>query len=208
MTKHIHLHHDESPLKEAIVPPGEERPTPPSPTTAQAEPAQVDPVPVRPETSAPEADPQSQPETETEPGSAIKTDAKPDPESIREQILSEIQEQEALEEFRQTRPDMWLQVMRLGHLLELQEEFKQEIWPEGSCFLYASVPENQSFCVRRVLDVDLETCTVALNIYADEDLEEGTVLLPLESIAWFGFPKNAVRVGRKRLRGFTAILGD
>jgi hypothetical protein len=128
-------------------------------------------------------------------------------DSIRQQILSEIQEEEALEEFRQTRPDMWVQVLRIGRLLELQEDLEEEIWPEGSCFLHANTSAFQSFCVRKVLDVDLETCTVAVSIYGDEELEEGTVLLPLENLSWIGFPKNAVTVGRRRFRGFTAILG-
>ena len=195
MSKHIRVGQDQNPLKDALRPTLDTARQSGRPSSDEAA-----------ETSSTKEESAERPSGEETNTARIRRQA--DPETIREQIISEIQEQEALEEFRQNRPDMWVQVMRVGHLLELQEEFEEEIWPEGSCFLYASLPNNQSFCVRKILDVDLETCTVTLAIYADEDLDEGTILIPLEAIAWFGFPKNAVQVGRKRLRGFTApIIG-
>ncbi|MFW5830417.1 MAG: hypothetical protein ACOCXA_09175, partial [Planctomycetota bacterium] len=176
LNDHIHLHHSRESFEEVVPPP-----------RAQHRSSDADEARSPAKEAAGDEPKPEKADTATSGAAGTSSESKGDnqnPDTIREQILSEIQEQEALEEFRQNRPEMWLQVMRVGRMLELQEDLDDEIWPEGSCFLHANTVGFQSFCVRRVLDVDLETCTVALSIYGDEDLEDGTVLIPLEAISW------------------------
>lgn len=117
----------------------------------------------------------------------------PDQEQLlREQITAELQQQLALERFQKEQPELWLQASRLGSLMELQEQCEGAHFPPGSCFLYAAVPVYQCFPLRRVLNVDLDTCQTRLEIYGDGDLEEGTVTLPLETVSWYGCPQNAI----------------
>ncbi|TVR14848.1 MAG: hypothetical protein EA401_03695 [Planctomycetota bacterium] len=111
---------------------------------------------------------------------------------LREQITAELHQQLALERFQKEQPELWLQASRLGALMELQEQCQDAHFPPGSCFLYAAVPVYQCFPLRRILNVDLDTCQTQLEIYGDGDLEEGTVTLPLEAISWHGFPKDAI----------------
>ena len=98
-------------------------------------------------------------------------------------------------------PQMWAQAQRLGKLLSIQQGTDGREFPVGCCFLHAALPSVNSFCVRRVVEVDLEACTVTLAIHADEELAAGHVVLPLEAIGWLGFPDQAVGVG-VRFHGF------
>ncbi len=132
------------------------------------------------------------------------------PDDIRQQVISDYLEQEAIDEFKQVRPDMWLQVQRVGRILELQEQLHNEnpeeanVWPKGSCFIHTNTPTTSSFCVEQVLEIDLETCTTTVSIYAFEELVKGTVVLPLESISWIGFPENVNNIIGFTFKGFTA----
>ena len=76
--------------------------------------------------------------------------------------------------------------------MDLQGECESGEFPPGSCFIYANVPGYQNFAVKKFLGVDLDTCQTTIDIYGDNELEEGTIMLPLESISWYGFPKQAV----------------
>ena len=115
-----------------------------------------------------------------------------DHEALKAQISDELHQQLALERFQQERPELWIQVSRIGHLMDLQGECEHGEFPPGSCFIYANVPGYQNFAVKKVLGVDLDTCQTTIDIYGDNDLEEGTIMLPLEAISWYGFPKQAV----------------
>jgi hypothetical protein len=134
------------------------------------------------------------PQTDT-PGDSDKENNSPqhpEQEALRAEISAEFQHELAMERFQQEHPDLWIQVNRMGNLMELQEECENGLFPPGSCFIYANVPCYQNFAVKRVLGVDLDTCQTQLDIYGDSELEEGTVILPLESISWYGFPQNAI----------------
>jgi hypothetical protein len=43
--------------------------------------------------------------------------------------------------------------------------------------------------------VDLDAATIVCAIYGDDVLTAGHVILPMEAIAWFGFPETQVNVG-------------
>ena len=60
----------------------------------------------------------------------------------------------------------------------------------------------QTFALKRITGIDLDTCQVTLEIFGDEELEAGVVVLPLETIEWFGFPSKAVPIGI-HFEGFT-----
>ncbi len=122
----------------------------------------------------------------------------------REKLLAEFKRDLALERFQEERPQLWLQSQRVGKLIEIQNQLDNETFPEGSCFLHGNLVGSQSFCVKRITGIDLDTCQVTLEIYGDEDLEGGIVVLPLETIEWFGFPAKAVSMG-VHFQGFTSL---
>ena len=128
-----------------------------------------------------------------------------DPE-VREQILDEFREQAALEQFQKERPDLWLQVQRVGKLMEYQGNLEDQCYREGACFLHTGTPNYSCFSIRQVMEIDLDTCMVTLEIYSDHELDEGVIMLPLEAIAWFGFPANATPVDFT-FQGFTGLAG-
>ncbi len=120
----------------------------------------------------------------------------------RQKVLAELQRELALERFQSEKPQMWLQSQRLAKLVEIQERLEEEAFPEGSCFLHANTVGMHTFAVKRITGIDLDTCQVTLEIFGDEELEQGVVVLPLETIEWFGFPSKAVPIGI-HFEGFT-----
>lgn len=56
-----------------------------------------------------------------------------------------------------------------------------------------------------MIGVDLDTCQATIEIYGDEHLEAGVVMIPLEVIEWFGFPATAVSTGI-RFEGFEGSM--
>jgi hypothetical protein len=126
---------------------------------------------------------------------------------VKEEHYAEFQRQLALDKFREERPQMWLQHTRLMKLVEVQEELTDEVFPPGSCFLHANTVTIQAFCIRKVTGVDLDTCQVTVEIYGDEELEQGIAVIPLETIEWFGFPAKAVPIGI-HFEGFTGMRGQ
>ena len=120
----------------------------------------------------------------------------------RQKIVAELQRELALERFQSEKPQMWLQSQRVAKLVEIQETIEEECFPEGTCFLHASTVGMHAFAVRRITGIDLDTCQVTVEIYGDEELEQGVVVLPLESVEWFGFPSTAVPIGI-HFEGFT-----
>jgi hypothetical protein len=135
------------------------------------------------------------PNRRAKPGRRTAAPAKPRKPSRREQ---------ALERFRQANPQLWLQSQRVGRIIEIQQEIDGKAFPEGSCFVHANSVAASSFCLKRIQEVNLDTCQVTLEIYGDDNLESGIVVLPLESIEWFGFPSKAVPV-EIHFRGFTGL---
>jgi hypothetical protein len=125
--------------------------------------------------------------------------------AAKERYLAEFRRQLALERFQEERPQLWLQSKRVHKLVEIQEQLDEEKFPEGSCFLHANLVATQSFCVRKITGIDLDTCQVTVEIYHDEDTEGGIVVLPLETVEWYAFPAKAVAVGT-HFRGFTGSL--
>jgi hypothetical protein len=116
-------------------------------------------------------------------------------ERIRDKALSDFQRQLALEKFQEERPQLWLQSQRLAKLVEIQDQLADQTFAEGSCFLHANTVSVSSFCIKKVLGIDLDTCQATIEIYGDDHLEAGVVVLPLETIEWFGFPATAVSTG-------------
>lgn len=109
--------------------------------------------------------------------------------------------------WRKRNQGLWLQAQRLGKLIAIQTGLAGELFPPGCCFIHANVPSVTSFCVKRIVEVDLNAASLLLEIYGDEELEEGHVMLPLEAIGWFGFPAKAVPVGTV-FAGFTLPVGE
>lgn len=114
---------------------------------------------------------------------------------LKEAILDEFKQQQALDRFREEKPQLWMQSQRVGKLVDIQGQLDDGMFPEGSCFLHANTVTSHSFCVKRITGIDLDTCQVTMEIYGDEELEGGIVVLPLETIEWFGFPAKAVPIG-------------
>jgi|SRR5271154_6125003 len=114
---------------------------------------------------------------------------------IRDKALSEFQRQLALDKFKEERPQLWLQSQRLRKLVDIQDKLATQQFTEGSCFLHANTVSFSSFCIKRVIGVDLDTCQATIEIYGDEHLAAGVVMIPLEVIEWFGFPATAVSTG-------------
>ncbi len=125
---------------------------------------------------------------------------------IREQHLEEFRREAALDRFREEKPQLWLQYQRLLKLAGIQERLDGEVFPRGHCFLHSNTVSQTHFCVRRLTGIDLDTCQVTLEIYGDEELEDGIVVLPMETVEWFGFPATAVPVG-VHFQGFTGSVG-
>lgn len=123
-------------------------------------------------------------------------------DEVREAIISEFLEEAALEDFKQARPDLWMQVKRLNKVLELQDETEDQRFESGTCFIHTNTPDYQGFCVKRLIEIDLESCMVVFEIYGEDELRPGVVMLPLETIAWFGFPTEKVAMD-VHFRGFT-----
>jgi len=128
-------------------------------------------------------------------------------EQVREEVISEVRHQLALDKFQEERPQLWLQSQRMVKLVEVQAQMENEQFPEGSCFLHSSTVAFSSFCVKKIIGIDLDTCQVTVEIFGDEHLEAGVVVLPLESIEWFGFPAKAVSTGI-HFEGFTHHLAE
>jgi hypothetical protein len=113
---------------------------------------------------------------------------------------------QALAQFREERPQYWLNYLRLSRLVGIQGTLDGEVFPEGSCFLHANVSGSTSFCLKRIIGTDLGTCQVTAEIYGDDN-EEGVVILPLDTIEWFSFPTKAVPLGI-HFEGFTNPMGS
>jgi hypothetical protein len=128
-------------------------------------------------------------------------------EQSKEKHLEEFKRQLALERFQEERPQLWLQSQRVGKLVDIQAQLDHETFPEGSCFLHANLVGTQNFCVKKITGIDLDTCQVTLEIWGDEDVEGGIVVLPLETIEWFGFPAKAVSMG-VHFQGFTGAKSE
>lgn len=114
---------------------------------------------------------------------------------LREQIIEQYKQEVAIDRFREEKPQLWMQSQRVGKLVDIQGQLDGGQFPEGSCFLHANTVTSHSFCVKRITGIDLDTCQVTMEIYGDEELEGGIVVLPLETIEWFGFPAKAVPIG-------------
>lgn len=125
---------------------------------------------------------------------------------VRDEVIGEVKRQMALDRFQEERPQLWLQSQRVTKLVEVQNQLEDETFLEGSCFLHANTVGFATFCVKKVIGIDLDVCQVTIEIYGDEHLEAGVVVLPLETIEWFGFPARAVPTGI-HFQGFTGHLG-
>lgn len=88
-----------------------------------------------------------------------------------------------------------LQARRIGKLLAIQQNVPKQEFPPGVCFLHVNLPSTDSICVRSLVEIDLDACTVLVAIHGDQELESGHVILPLEGIGWIGFPDKQVPVG-------------
>jgi hypothetical protein len=127
-----------------------------------------------------------------------------DPSGLRgDAALAEYKRGEAMERFRKQQPQLWLQAQRLGRVLEIQNQVEGQVFPPGCCFLHANLVTVSHFCVRQVREVNLDTCQVTLDIHGDDNLEAGIVVIPLETVEWFGFPTRAVPTG-VHFQGFAA----
>ena len=124
---------------------------------------------------------------------------------VRDEVISDVKRQMALDRFQEERPQLWLQSQRVTKLVEVQNQLEDETFLEGSCFLHANTVAFSTFCVKKVIGIDLDVCQVTIEIYGDEHLEGGVVVLPLETIEWFGFPARAVPTGI-HFQGFTGHL--
>ncbi len=128
---------------------------------------------------------------------------RPRDETLKEKHLAEFREQLAFERLQERQPAQWVAFQRVHKVVDVQEGLDGGAFPDGACFLHASTVGSQHFRVRRVTGIDLDTFQVSLEIYSDDELEEGIVVLPLEQIEWFGFPARAVPI--HHFQGFVGI---
>lgn len=110
----------------------------------------------------------------------------------RARHFAEFREQLAFERLQERNPQQWVAFQRAHKLVDIQGELEGGEFPDGACFLHATTVGNQHFRVKKITGIDLETYQITLEIYGDEDLEEGIVVLPLEQLEWWGFPARAV----------------
>ncbi len=108
--------------------------------------------------------------------------------------LERFKQELGIARYREQNPHMWMQAQRLLKLLEIQFQAPEQQFPPGYCFLHANLVTVSSFCVKQLCEVNLETCQVTVEIHGDDNLEGGIVIIPLETIEWFGFPAKAVPV--------------
>jgi hypothetical protein len=138
------------------------------------------------------------PQEEDEPAAPLGDD-------VRERVLDELRREQALEEFKESRPDFWMQVERLKRIIDHQERQPDNCFAKGACFVHVNLPDVSSLTLRRIDDIDLQSCLASIEIYEDDDLAAGTVLVPLEGISWFGFPEHHV-ANSFAFQGFTSGL--
>lgn len=124
-------------------------------------------------------------------------------DELREKTLAEFREQLAFERLQERNPQQWVAFQRAHKLVDIQEELENGQFPDGACFLHATTVGNQHFRVKKLTGIDLDTFQVTIEIYGDEDLEEGIVVLPLEQLEWWGFPARAVPT--HHFQGFVGI---
>ncbi len=124
-------------------------------------------------------------------------------DKLKEKHLTEFREQLAYERLQERNPGQWIAFQRVHKVVDIQEDLDGGTFPDGACFLHATTVGSQHFRVRKVSGIDLDTFQVSLEIYADDELEEGIVVLPLEQIEWFGFPARAVPT--HHFQGFVGI---
>jgi hypothetical protein len=124
-------------------------------------------------------------------------------DALKEKHLQEFREQIAFERLQERNPAQWVAFQRVHKIVDIQEDLEGEEFPDGACFLHATTVGSQHFRVKRITGIDLDTFQVSLEIYSDDELEEGIVVLPLEQIEWFGFPARAVPI--HHFQGFVGI---
>lgn len=122
---------------------------------------------------------------------------------LKERLFAEWREQMAVERLQERNPMHWVAFLRIRRVVDIQEQLEGGVFPDGACFLHASTAAPQHFRVRRIVGVDIEALQVSVEIYADDELEEGIVLLPFEHIDWFGFPARAVPT--HHFQGFVSL---
>lgn len=125
-----------------------------------------------------------------------------DPEQIKADLLAQMREQRAVKRFQRMRPDLWLAIQRVARVLGLQRQVAGEEFPPGSCFVHTSMPDQQVFCLKRVLEISVDTATATFEIHEDNELTEGIVIVPVETVTWVGFPAHSVPLTFE-LRGLT-----
>jgi hypothetical protein len=113
-------------------------------------------------------------------------------EKLKEQHLAEFRESLAFERLQERNPTQWVNFQRIHKLVDIQEQLEGGLFPDGACFLHANTVGQQHFRVKRITGIDLDTFQVSVEIYGDDELEAGIVVLPLEVVEWFGFPARAV----------------
>jgi hypothetical protein len=124
-------------------------------------------------------------------------------EALKEQHLAEFREQLAFERLQERNPNQWIAFQRVHKIVDIQEDLEGGAFPDGACFLHATTIGSQHFRLRKITGIDLDTFQVSLEIYSDDELEEGIVVLPLEQVEWFGFPARAVPT--HHFQGFVGI---
>ena len=113
-------------------------------------------------------------------------------DTLKERHLAEFREQLAFERLQERNPAQWVAFQRVHKLVDIQEQLDGGVFPDGACFVHASVVGCQHFRMRKVTGIDLDTFQVTFEVYGDDDVEEGIVVLPLEQVEWFSFPARAV----------------
>lgn len=113
-------------------------------------------------------------------------------DALKEKHLQEFREQLAFERLQERNPAQWIAFQRVHKLVDIQEDLEGGAFPDGACFLHASTVGSQHFRVKKITGIDLDTFQVSVEIYGEDELEEGIVVLPLEQVEWFGFPSRAV----------------
>ena len=124
-------------------------------------------------------------------------------EELKAKHYAEFREEVAFERLQERNPAQWIAFQRAHKIVDIQEELEGGVFPDGACFLHATTVGSQHFRVRKISGIDLDAFQVTLEIYSDDELEDGIVVLPLEQLEWFGFPSRAVPT--HHFQGFIGI---
>jgi hypothetical protein len=108
------------------------------------------------------------------------------PEALRGHFYNEFQEMQSVQQrlayLRERQVHLFSRLSMMGNLLTIQQSLGGEFPPRVAFVHMADYVLN----IRRIGRLDVDTCTVALEVYEHHDIAPGILWLPLDQIWWVG----------------------